>query len=39
VAKRVEALKSRVKWNDELEKVLEEVKKALPTNKTPALHK
>jgi hypothetical protein len=39
VAKRVEALKSRIKWNDELEKALEEVKKALPTNKTPALHK
>ena len=39
VAKRVEALKSRVKWNDELEKALEEVKKALPTNRTPALHK
>lgn len=30
VAKRVEALKSRVKWNDELEKAVEEVKKALP---------
>jgi hypothetical protein len=39
VAKRVEALKSRVKWNDELEEALEEVKKALPTNKTQALHK
>jgi hypothetical protein len=39
VAKRVETLKSRVKWNEELEKALEEVKKALPTNKTPALHK
>jgi PaREP1 len=39
VAKRVEALKSRVKWNDELEKALEEVKKALPTNRTPAVHK
>jgi hypothetical protein len=39
VAKRVETLKSRVKWNDELEKALEEVKKALPTNRTPALHK
>ncbi|MFZ8811039.1 MAG: PaREP1 family protein [Pyrobaculum sp.] len=39
VAKRVETLKSRVKWNDELEKALEEVKKAIPTNKTPALHK
>jgi hypothetical protein len=30
VAKRVEALKSRVKWNEELEGALEEVKKALP---------
>jgi len=39
VAKRVETLKSRVKWNDELEKALDEVKKALPTNKTQALHK
>ena len=39
VVKRVEALKSRVKWNDELERALEEVKKALPTNRTPALHK
>jgi len=39
VAKRVEALKSRVRWNDELEEALEEVKKALPTNRTPALHK
>ena len=39
VARRVEALKSRVKWNDELEKALDEVKKALPTNKTQALHK
>ncbi len=39
VARRVEALKSRVKWNEELEEALEEVKKALPTNKTPALHK
>jgi uncharacterized membrane-anchored protein YjiN (DUF445 family) len=39
VAKRVEALKSRVKWNEELEKALEEVNKALPTNRTPALHK
>jgi hypothetical protein len=39
VAKRVEALKSRVKWNEELEKALEEVKKTIPTNKTPAVHK
>jgi len=39
VVKRVEALKSRVKWNDELEKALDEVKKALPTNKTQALYK
>jgi uncharacterized membrane-anchored protein YjiN (DUF445 family) len=39
VAKRVETLKSRIKWNDELEKALEEVKKALPTNRTPAVHK
>jgi hypothetical protein len=39
VVKRVEALKSRVKWNEELEEALEEVKKALPTNRTPALHK
>jgi hypothetical protein len=39
VARRVEALKSRVKWNEELEEALEEVKKALPTNRTPALHK
>jgi len=39
VAKRVEALKSRVKWNEELEKALEAVKKALPTNRTPAVHK
>jgi hypothetical protein len=30
VVKRVEALKSRVKWNDELEEAVEEVKKALP---------
>ena len=29
LAKRVEALKGRVKWGDELEKALEEVKKAL----------
>ena len=39
VAKRVETLKSRVKWNDELEKAVEEVKKALPKHRTPALHK
>jgi len=39
VAKRVETLKSRVKWNEELEKALEEVEKALPTNRTPAVHK
>jgi hypothetical protein len=39
VAKRVETLKSRVEWNDELEKALDEIKKALPTNKTQALHK
>ena len=39
VAKHVETLKSRVKWNEELEKALEEVKKALPTNKTQTLHK
>ncbi len=39
VAKRVETLKSRVKWNEELEKAPEEVKKTIPTNKTPALHK
>jgi hypothetical protein len=39
VAKRVETLKRRVKWNDELEKALDEVKKALPTNKTQTLHK
>ncbi len=30
LARRVEALKGRVKWSDELEKALEEVKKALP---------
>jgi hypothetical protein len=30
VVKRVEALKSRVRWNDELEEAVEEVKKALP---------
>jgi hypothetical protein len=30
VVKRVEALKSRVKWNEELEEAVEEVKKALP---------
>ena len=29
LARRVEALKGRVKWSDELEKALEEVKKAL----------
>jgi DNA repair exonuclease SbcCD ATPase subunit len=29
LTKRVEALKSRIKWSDELEKALEEVKKAL----------
>ena len=29
LARRVEALKGRVKWTDELEKALEEVKKAL----------
>jgi hypothetical protein len=29
LARRVEALKSRIKWTDELEKALEEVKKAL----------
>ncbi len=29
LAKRVEALRSRIKWGDELEKALEEVKKAL----------
>jgi len=29
VARRVEALRGRVKWTDELEKALEEVKEAL----------
>jgi Tfp pilus assembly protein PilF len=29
LARRLETLKSRVKWSDELEKALEEVKKAL----------
>jgi hypothetical protein len=29
LARRVEALKGRVKWTEELEKALEEVKKAL----------
>ncbi|MCC6020664.1 MAG: PaREP1 family protein [Thermoproteaceae archaeon] len=30
LTRRVEALKGRVRWNDELEKALEEVKRALP---------
>jgi hypothetical protein len=32
VAKHVEALKGRVKWSDELEKVLQELRQALPVN-------